>query len=319
MRSTRRDHDMVGFEKLVIARDPDRALGDGFETAPLEEVRVKGKEQAVAVHELRARRRIAVPALARGAAVAALLLALVPARGHAQEKLRWTDAVYQPGRWQAGQVAPWATTNPSTDTLALVAQVDGFAKAPRWRAEIRRVGAGQRLTEPLVLVGERDRVIVVTGVAQAPLAQNAAKDDPIVQAVVAQFDAAGALKQPGAGRIVQRAADRKVARVIVRRPSVQTGFSEELLAMSRGRRTMNDLVQRTTGQVASNRSEGNMNTAGVRGVTTVQTPRGQVAVNPDAAAVAAMDARVVDAVAVDAFIHAGHLGAAAPVKEEPGS
>ena len=123
-------------------------------------------------------------------------------------------------------MAPWATTNPASDTMALVAQVEGYAKAPRWRAEIRRVGADQRLGEPLVLVAERNRVTVVTGVASADLARHAAKDDPLVQAVLAQFDAAGALRQPGPGRIVLRATDRKVARVFVRRPSMQTDFSD---------------------------------------------------------------------------------------------
>jgi hypothetical protein len=201
--------------------------------------------------------------------------------------------------------------------MALVARVQGYAKAPRWRAEIQKVGADQRLSAPLILVAERGRVTVLTGVASAELSQNAAKDDPVVQAVVAQFDAAGALKQPGAGRIVQRAADRKVARVIVRTPSVQSDFPESLLQMSRGRRTISDLVQRGTGQVADNRSQSLALTAGARGVNrTVDTPGGRITVSTDDAAVAAMDARQVDAVAVDAFIRGGRLEQTVPVKEE---
>jgi hypothetical protein len=269
----------------------------------------------VTVHELRGRRRAAIPAAAGAAALAALLL-LAPDSAGAQAKQRWTDRVYQPGRWRAGQLAPWNTTNPQTDTLALVAQVDGYAKAPRWRAEIRRVSADQRLSEPLVLVGERNRVVVLTGVGSTPIAQHAAHSDPLVQSVIAQFDAAGAVKQPGAGRIVQRAANRSVARVIVRRPSVQTDFSDSQLEMGRARRTLNSLVQRATGQVASNRSEGTLATAAARGVTQVQTPAGTISVNPDSAAVAAMDRRSVDAVAVDTFVHDGHLEQAIPVKEE---
>src|SRR5262249_41589112 len=141
--------------------------------------------------------------------------------------------------------------------------------------------------------------------------------DPLVQAVVAQFDAAGALKQPGAGRIVQRAGGR-VARVFARRPAVQADFPDALLAMSRGRRTINDLVQRTTGEVASNRTASLAPTAGTRGVAPRRGQRRQGAtpVTPDAAAVAAMEQRAVDAVAVDAFNREGRLGAAAPVKEE---
>jgi len=299
---------------IIISDSTRAALDGGYLVAPLPDAHVKGKEQAVTVHELRGPRRAAVNA-ALGAALAVLLLALAPNPAAAQAKQRWTDRVYQPGRWRAGQLAPWATTNPQSDTLALVAQVDGYSKAPRWRAEIRRIGADQRLSEPLVLVGERGRVVVVTGVASAELAQHAAHADPLVQAVVAQFDAAGAVKQPGAGRIVQRAANRKVTRVIVRRPSLQGDFADALLEMGRGRRTANSLVQRATGQVASNRSEGTMATAGARGVT-VDTPHGKVDVTPNPAAVAAMDRRPVDAVAVDAFVREGRLEQPVPVKED---
>jgi len=299
---------------IIISDATRAALDDGYELAPLPEAHVKGKEQAVTVHELRGARRAAIRAGA-GAALAVLLLALAPHPAGAQAKQRWTDRVYQPGRWRAGQLAPWATTNPQTDTVALVAQVDGYAKAPRWRAEIRRIGADQRLSEPLVLVGDRARVVVVTGVASADLAGHAAKDDPLVKAVVAQFDAAGAVKQPGAGRIVQRGADRTVQRVMVRRPAVQADFADALLEMGRGRRTANALVQRATGTVAANRSEGTMATAGARGVT-VNTPQGSVNVTPNPTAVAAMDRRAVDAVAVDAFVREGKLEQPVPVKEE---
>ncbi len=300
---------------IIISDSTRAALDGGYLVAPLPEAHVKGKEQAVTVHELRGLRRAGATASAAGAALAVLLLALAPNPAAAQAKQRWTDQVYQPGRWRAGQLAPWATTNPQSDTMALVAQVTGFAKAPRWRAEIRRVGADQRLSEPLVLVGERARVVVLTGVASAELAQHAAHDDPLVQAVVAQFDAAGAVRQPGAGRIVQRAPDRRVVRVMVRRPAVQGDFADALLEMGRGRRTANALVQRATGQVAANNSAGTMATAGARGVT-VPTPHGDVEVTPNPAAVAAMDRRTVDAVAVDAFVREGRLEQPVPVKEE---
>lgn len=302
---------------IIISDATLAALDGGYLTAPLPEVRVKGKEQATVVHELRGRARASALAGAGAAALlVAALLALAPAHAAAQAKARWTDLVYQPGRWRGGQLAAWATTNPATDTLALVAQVDGYAKGTRWRAEIRTVGADQRLSQPTVLIGDRANVVVVTGVASAPLAQNAAKDNPLVQWVVGQFDAGGALKSPGAGRLVQRGANRAVTRVVVRRPSVQTGFSDDLLVMSRGRRTLNDIVHRTTGQLASNRTEGNTATAGVRGVTTVVTPSGTIQVTPDTAAVGKMDDRVLDAVAVDAFAREGKLAQQSPVKEE---
>jgi adenylate cyclase len=306
---------------IIISDTTRAALGDGYLLAPLPEAHVKGKEQAVAVHELRGR-RLAEPSApvprppARAVAAGALLLALAAHPALAQGKQRWTDRVYQPGRWQAGQLAPWATTNPQSDTMALVAQVEGFARAPNWRAEIRRVGADQRLSEPLVLVGERNRVVVVTGVGSTELARHAANQDALVQAVVAQFDAAGAVKQPGAGRIVQRGPGRTVARVLVRRPAVQADFPSELLAMSRGRRTLNNLVRGATGEASSNRTAALAPTAGARGVTEVRTPRGTVRVTPNPAAVQAMDQRVVDAVAVDAFVREGRLEQPLPVKEE---
>jgi adenylate cyclase len=306
---------------IIISDAVHAALGDGYDAAPLREVHVKGKEQAVLVHELRGRRR-AAPPVSPGAAraavtagIAALLLAVAPHDASAQAKQRWTDRVYQPGRWQRGQLVALSVTNPAAaDSLALVAQVEGYAKAPRWRAEVRRVGANGQLGDPIVLVAERNRIQVLTGVAAAPLEQNAAKDDPVVQSVVAQFDAAGALRQPGAGRIVQRAAG-KVARVVVRRPALQADFPDALLAMSRGRRTMNDLVQRTTGTVAANRTANLAPTAGARGVT-VQTPSGNINVTPDPAAIAAMDARTTDAVALDEFLRQGHLEQPVPVKED---
>jgi ABC-type enterochelin transport system substrate-binding protein len=106
-----------------------------------------------------------------------------------------------------------------------------------------------------------------------------------------------------------------VVRVIVRRPALQNEFADAMLEMGRGRRTANSLVQRATGQVAANRSEGTASTAGARGVT-VDTPAGKVDVTPNPAAVAAMDRRPVDAVAVDAFVREGRLEPPVPVKEE---
>ena len=77
-------------------------------------------------------------------------------------------------------------------------------------------------------------------------------------------------------------------------------------------------MQRGTGRVADNRSQGLAFTAGDRGAAprNVDTPRGRITVTPNGAAVAAMDARTVDAVAVDAFVRGGRLEQPAPVKEE---
>src|SRR5206468_9742566 len=74
---------------IIISEATRAALGEGFDTAPLREVNVKGKEQAVLVHELRGYARAEPPAAARAApaaVVAALLLALLPQHGSAQAK-----------------------------------------------------------------------------------------------------------------------------------------------------------------------------------------------------------------------------------------
>ncbi|HYJ80765.1 MAG TPA: hypothetical protein VEW03_14215, partial [Longimicrobiaceae bacterium] len=131
-----------------------------------------------------------------------------------------------------------------------------------------------------------------------------------------RFDAEGRPKQPGPGRLVDRAADRTVARVTVRRPALNHDFSDELLAMSRGRRTFNSLVQGATNRLGSNRSESSVASAAARGAVPIQTPGGMISVTPDPAAVRAMESRTVDVVAVDAFIREGRLGAAPPVKED---
>jgi hypothetical protein len=69
---------------------------------------------------------------------------------------------------------------------------------------------------------------------------------------------------------------------------------------------------------SNNTASSTANTAGARGVT-VDTPSGRLDVTPDRAAVAAMDGRPINAVAVDAFLREGHLVAPVPVVEETGS
>ena len=78
--------------------------------------------------------------------------------------------------------------------------------------------------------------------------------------------------------------------MIVRTPAVQSDFPESLLQMSRGRRTITDLVQRGTGRVADNRSQSLALTAGARGVTrTVDTPggRGKAEIRPESVVIGA--------------------------------
>ncbi len=303
----------------AIVSDATRAaLGDGYLTRPLDEVKVKGKEEPVRIHELTGRARAPAPAprVHAGAAPAlamALLLAAQPLA--AQAKARWSDRIYQPGRWQAGRVVEWATTNAATDTLALVAQVEGYAKAPRWRAEVRPVVAGQPTAAPLVLVGDRGRVVVMTGVSATPLAQHRMAQDPLVRAVVARFDPQGNPRARGPARLVERGADRRVTRVTVRTPAVRAEFPDGLLATGRTGRLIGAIARAGLAEVGGTRAQAAAPTAGARGVR-VRSGDGMVEVTPDTAAVARMEARRSDPVALDEFLREAGLARALPIVEE---
>jgi adenylate cyclase len=306
--------------QVIISEGTREALGGEYETRALDEVRVKGKEQAVQIHELTGRRRIAVPALGPRAGVATALLLLLAMAGaaHAQ-KARWTDQVYQPGRWQGAQLAPLVTTNAATDTLALLAQVETYSAPPRWRAEIREVQGGHMAATPLVLIADGGNVSVLTGVTATPLREHRAASDPIAQAVIARFDAHGKPKDSGPARLVDRAANRNVMRVTLRRPAASSDFPDGLLAMSRGRRTFNSLLRATAQEVGSQRSQEVVATAGARGLTPeskVHTAEGDITVQNDTVAIIAMEHRTVDPLKLDEFIRAGRLGTSMPVKEE---
>jgi adenylate cyclase len=309
--------------RVIVSEATRLALGGDYETRPLDEVKVKGKEQAVEIHELTGRRRASSPTApaapaARATAGAALMLLLASAGAAHGQKARWTDQVYQPGRWQGAQVAPLATTNAATDTLALLAQVDAYSQPPRWRAEIREVQAG-RLGTPLVLIAENANVSVLSGVTTTPLREHRAAADPIAQAVIARFDAQGRPRDRGPARLVDRAADRRIVRVTLRRPAASNDFPDALLAMSRGRRTFNSLLRATAQQVGSNRSQEVVATAGARGLTPeskVRTAEGEITIRNDTVAVIAMEHRAVDPLRLDDFIRQGRLGTSMPVKEE---
>jgi adenylate cyclase len=308
--------------RVIVSDSTREGLGDGYETRVLDDVRVKGKEVSVRIHELTGRRRAPAPgakAAAVATALAAALLLAHPAAAQRQQpqKARWTDQVYVPGRWQAGRLVEHRTTNPATDSLALVAQVETYSLPPRWRAEIRPVENG-RLGQPLVLLGDRNRVQVLTGVSGTPLASHRAGQDPLALAVAARFDEQGRPRQPGPGRLIDRAPDRTVARVTVRRPSANLAFENSLLSTSRVGRFTNSLVRGAATTVGSNRSSAVTATAGAQGALQVETPEGTITVNPDTAAVKRMEAAAVDAVTLDEFIRAAGLAgnAALPIKED---
>jgi hypothetical protein len=238
-------------------------------------------------------------ALARLLPALAVLASAAPVRAMAQ-RAQWTDVVYVPGQWAAGRIVA------RPDSLALVMRVDYFSAPPRWRAEIRRTSDGQTMGNPEILVGSGEQAVVVTQVGTTPLDQHALGRDPLVRALVV-FDAAGRRKGLASGRVTDRGADGKVARVVFRRAARSADFDTKLLDPGNraGGRT---LLASGLSAVGDQRSAGVVATAGARGVDRVKTPSGDVPVRPDTMAVVRMERFAVGSVALEEFLRAGALG-----------
>jgi len=232
------------------------------------------------------------------------LAALVPAAR--AQKAQWSDAVYVPGRWQGGRLVRARTANAATDTLALVMRVDYFAKAPRWRAEVRRTADGQVFGDPQVLLGNGADVQVVTPLGGTPLARHALNTDTLVLAAVAVVPG-GRLQGVANGRVVERGADGSVGRVVFRRSQRSPSFDEAMLD-ARNAAAGRQFLARGIASIGDQRSASVVATAGARGVDRVQTPRGSVPVTPDSMAVVRMERFVVGAMTLEEFLRQGALG-----------
>jgi hypothetical protein len=244
-------------------------------------------------------------AVRRPAALAVLLAAGTAAAAQAQ-KAQWTDVVYIPGRWAGGKLVPRSSANPQTDSLALVMRVDYFSRPPKWRAEIRRTSDGQTMGNPDILVGEGARALVVTPLGTTPLEQHALGQDPLVRAVVL-FDHGGRAPGPANGRLVEKARDGSVSRVVFRRSMKNANFADALLdpgARSGGR----TLLASGIAAVGDQRQASVVATAGARGVDRVKTPGGDVPITPDSGAIRRMERFAVGAVALEDFMRTGALG-----------
>jgi hypothetical protein len=228
------------------------------------------------------------------------------------QKLQWTDMVYQPGRWAGGRMAPTATRNQATDSLALIMRVDYFAKAPRWRAEIRRSSDGQSLGEPDVLLGNGATVLVVTRLGTTPLAQHALSRDSLVRALAAVMGTNGRRTGVTNGRFAETRADGSVLRVAFRRSARAATFDDRLLD-PRNASAGAQLISSRLANVGDQRSASVVATAGARGVDRVRTPGGEVPVTPDTMAVVRMERYAVGALKLEEFMRAGGLG---PYKPE---
>ncbi|HVO35666.1 MAG TPA: hypothetical protein VMT21_08890 [Gemmatimonadales bacterium] len=243
--------------------------------------------------------------VARRIALAALLAAGTAAAAEAQ-RAEWTDVVYVPGRWAGGKLVSRKTADPLTDSLALVMRVDYFSAPPKWRAEIRRTADGQTMGSPDILIGEGTRAVVVTALGATPLEQHVLGQDPLVRAAVV-FDRNGRAPGPAAGRLVERAPDGSVGRVLFRRSVKNPSFADALLdpgARSGGR----NLLASGIAAVGDQRQASVVATAGARGVDRVKTPGGDVPVTPDSVAIRRMEAFKVGAVSLEDFMRTGGLG-----------
>jgi hypothetical protein len=226
----------------------------------------------------------------------AVALMLVCAADASAQKVQWTDMVYVPGRWQAGQiVAPTGK-----DTLALVMRVDYFARTPRWRAEIRRTKDGVSFADPVTILGEKRKALVVTPVGTTPLDQHALGKDALVRAALV-FDDKGARVGPANGVIAD------ATRVAFRRTAKTPTFDNADLdpaKQTQGRQ----FISKSLVSVGNQRSASIVATAGARGVAKVRTPGGMIDVKPDSNAVKSMDRMVIGAMKLEDFLRAGKLG-----------
>ena len=242
---------------------------------------------------------------ARTVAVALVaLVALVPAAR--AQKAAWSDAVYVPGRWTAGRLVTSRTQNGATDTLALVMRVDYFAKAPRFRMEVRRSADGQTLGDAQVILGNGADVQVVTSLGATPLARHALNNDTLVRAAIAVVSG-GRLQGAANGRVVERMADGSVGRVAFRRSQRSPAFDEAMLD-ARNSSAGRQFLSRSIASVGDQRSTAVVATAGARGVDRVQTPHGSVPVTPDSLAIKRMEAFPIGAMTLEEFLRQGALG-----------
>jgi adenylate cyclase len=300
-----------------------------YEMRPLGEVRVKGKEQAVQIHELVGRRpapsagrmKVAAATLAVLLAVAGTQPVAAPLNAQDAPRQRWTDWVYAPGTWQGLRLVERTTHNEATDSLALVARVDVFAQAPRLRAEFRRVVHPDSLAAPVVIIANGDRSVVLTPLGSTALSEHAAASDPVVQAVLRRIDASRPVP-PGPARIADLRAGGTVEYVIVRRPAARADFGSDVFDTGTTRRLGRTAARLGIHAIGGERSEEVVAAAGARGVTRVRTPAGEILIMPDTAAVQWIAELRVGIIDLDRFLRDAGIDVApavTPRREEEGT
>jgi adenylate cyclase len=323
--------------RILISSATADAIGGEYTTRPIGQVRIRGKEEAVTILELetsasatgqtaadpsaaaepvprptvadRARGGKVLRALIGALLAGAALAGLTPTALHAQDAARgrWTEWYYQAGEWRGSQLVLRRTSNADTDSLALVARVDVYSAPSRWRAEIVRVEAGTTAEDTDVLVGDGQRVVVLTALGSTPLDEHQLADDPITRAVTANFNPQGRARQRSAGRSVTRE-DGQVTFVVVRDVPARGEFPDHLLVAGQASRAARGLMRLGVQRLDAGRSEAVVATAAARGATRVRTSRGEITVDPDVAGILRMDARRIDILELERFMREGRLG-----------
>jgi hypothetical protein len=269
---------------------------------------VKGKTQAVNVFALEGRAGTtgsaqpgAASALRTFALIGVLVGTLVSALGasslSAQEapapaRTRFTDWVYRPGRWNGTTLVPLSTTNQGTDSLALVAKVEGYALPPRWRLEFIRTRNGVTFDPPVVVVGGGSPPVVLTELGSTPLAQHEAAQDPVVSLTIAAFRPDGRVFPAAPARVVNAGTGGVVEYVTLRRAVARAEFSDELLAAGRVSRLGRSLGRLGLQAVGGERRTDVVASAGARGVARVRTVNGEITVMPDTLAIRRLETDV---------------------------
>jgi adenylate cyclase len=281
---------------VLASESTVRKAGAGFDFRALHAVTVKGKTQAVNVFTLEGR-SAATPAPGPGAAAAlrtlslaalvgaALLASPLQAQTQAPARARWTDWVYRPGRWSGTTLVPLSTRNQGTDSLALVAKVEGYSLPPRWRLEFLRTTNGITFDPPLVVVGGSGAPVVLTELGSTPLAEHVAATDTVVRNTIEAFRPDGRAFPPAPARVVKAAAGGVVEFVTLRRAVARAEFSDELLSTGRVSRLGRSLGRLGLQAVGGERRTDVVASAGARGVARVRTVNGVITIMPDTAAI----------------------------------
>jgi hypothetical protein len=186
--------------------------------------------------------------------------------------------------------------------------VEVYSAGSRWRAEIARIANGDPADELEVLIGDGARVVVLTQLGSTPLSEHRLAQDAVAQAVAGNFDGQGRPRQGATGRTAARS-DGAVSMVVVRNAAARADFADGLLGAGEAGRAARGLMRFGVQSLGAGRGEAVVATAAARGATRVRTSRGDIVVEPDLAAIRALDAIRIDIIDLERFIREGRLGA----------